>query len=73
MLSADDKYSLLNRDKLRHPIQTHLSQKQKVFSRYTCTFLKFTLIFEKFQEKMIPIAFVFCKITDSKRRGLINV
>ena len=31
-LTADDKYSLLNRDKLTQPIQILVSQKQKTFS-----------------------------------------
>ena len=31
-VTADDKYSLLNRDNLTQPIQIHLSQKEKIFS-----------------------------------------
>ena len=30
--TADDKYSLLNRDNLTQPIQMQLSQEQKTFS-----------------------------------------
>ena len=33
-MTADDKYSLLNRDNLTQPIRTQLSQKQKAFSQY---------------------------------------
>ena len=31
-MSADDKYSVLNRDNLTQPVQMQLSQKQKYFS-----------------------------------------
>ena len=31
-LTANDKYTLLNRDNLTQPIQIHLSQKEKTFS-----------------------------------------
>ena len=41
-LSADDKYSLLNRDNLTQPIQILLSQKQKNFSQFFIAFLKST-------------------------------
>ena len=33
-LTADEKYSLLNNDNLRQPIQMKLSQKQKSFSDF---------------------------------------
>ena len=42
-LTADDKYSLLNRDNLRQPIWTPLSQKHKAFSQFFLTFSKSTL------------------------------
>ena len=37
-LTADDKYSLLNRDNLMQPIRTQLSQKQKAFSNFLLHF-----------------------------------
>ena len=40
ILTADDKYSVLNRDSLRQPIQMQLSQKQKTFSQVFSAFLK---------------------------------
>ena len=50
-LSADDKYSLLNRDNLAQPIRTQLSQKQKAFSqRFLCIFeicIKFKIFSKK--------------------------
>ena len=53
-LTADDKYSLLNRDNLTQPIQILLSQKQKTFSQFFSAFLKSTLNFEHFQKKDDP-------------------
>ena len=50
-LSADGKYSLLNRDNLTQPIQMQLSRKQKTFSEFFAAFLKSSLNFEHFQQK----------------------
>ena len=50
-LTADDKYSLLNRDNLTQPIRTQLSQKQKAFSQFFLTFSKSALNLEHFQKK----------------------
>ena len=53
-LTADDKYSLLNRNNLRPPILTELSRKQTAFSQLLLAFLKSTLNFEHFQKKDDP-------------------
>ena len=45
-LSADDNYSLLNRENLTQPIQMQLSQKQKTFSPFFSDFLKSSWNFE---------------------------
>ena len=50
-LSADGKYSLLNRDNLTEAIQMQLSRKQKTFLQFFGTFLKCNLSFEHFQTK----------------------
>ena len=50
-LSADGKYSLLNRDNLTQPIQMQLSGKQTTFSEFFSAFLKCSLNFEHFQKK----------------------
>ena len=50
-MTADDKYSLLNRDNLTQPIATRLSQKQKTFFIFFLVFSKSTLNFEHFQKK----------------------
>ena len=53
-LTADDKYSLLNRHNLRQPIRAPLSQKHKAFSQFFLAFSKSTLNFEHVQKKDGP-------------------
>ena len=53
-LTADDKYSPLNRDNLRQPIRTKLSRKQQAFSEFFLAFSKSKLNFEHFQKKDDP-------------------
>ena len=66
-LTADDKYSLLNRDNLRQPIRTRLYPKQKIFSEFLLAFSKSTLNFEHFhQKKMTLIADLFPKLCTLK-------
>ena len=47
-------------------IEMHLSQKQKKFSQFFCTFLESTLNFEHFQTKMTLIPYVFPKLPTPK-------
>ena len=47
-LTADDKYSPLNRDNLMQPIQLQLSKTQKTFSHFVFEFSEFRLNFEHF-------------------------
>ena len=49
-----------------HTIQMHLSQKQKVFSRYFPAFFESALNFEHFKKKMTLIANVFPKLPTTK-------
>ena len=60
--TTDDKYSLLNRDKLTQPIQMQLSPKQKAFCDLFCEFFKSSLNFEHFETK-----------DDSHRRGISKI
>ena len=53
-LTADDKYSLLNRDNLTQQNWTELSQKQKAFSQFFLAFSKYTLNFEDFEKTDDP-------------------
>ena len=61
-LTADEKYSLLNRDNLTQDIRTELSQKHTAFSQLFLVFPKSTLNFEHFQKKMTLIADLFPKL-----------
>ena len=58
-LTDDDKHCLLYRDNLTQPIQILLSEKQQTFSEFFSAFLKSTLNFQHFQNKMTLIADVF--------------
>ena len=53
-LTADDNYSLLNRDNLTQQNRTQLSQKEKAFSEFVLAFSKSTLNFEDFQKRDDP-------------------
>ena len=53
-LTADEKYSLLNRDNLTQQNRTQLSQKQKAFSQFFLAFSKYTLNFEDFEKRDDP-------------------
>ena len=53
-LSADDKYSLRNRDNLTQRNRTILSQKQKPFYQLLLAFSKSALNLEHFQKKDDP-------------------
>ena len=66
-LTADDKYSLLNRDNLTQRVQILLIQKQKTFSEFFSAFLKATLNFEHFPKKDDPNRRCISEITDSEK------
>ena len=53
-MTADDNYSLLNRDNLKQPIPTQLSEKQKAFGQFFLPFSKCTLNFEHLKKKDHP-------------------
>ena len=53
-LTADDKYSLLNRDNLTQQIRTQFSQKQKPFYEFFLKFSKSALNLKYFQKKDDP-------------------
>ena len=65
-LSADGKYSLLNRHNLMEPIQMQLCRKVKTFSDFVAAFLKASLNFEDFFKKDDPHCWCISEITDPK-------
>ena len=68
-LTADDKYSPLNRDNLTQPIRTKLSQKKQTFSEFFLAFSKSTLNFEHFEKKDDPHSSFLSEITHSGKGG----
>ena len=66
-LTADNKYSLINRGNLTQPIQILLSRKQKTFSQFLSSFLKSTLNFQHFQKKDDPHSRCISEITVSEK------
>ena len=64
-LTADDRYSPLNRDNLEQPIRTQLSQKQQAFPEFFLAFSKSTLNFEHFKKKDDPRSQFISEITHS--------
>ena len=64
-LTPEDKYSLVNRDKVKQPIQILLSEKQKSFSQFFSSFLKSTLNFQHFRKKDHTHSRCISEITDS--------
>ena len=68
-LSADGKYSLLNRDNLGEPIRTQLSQKQKPFYQLFLKFSKSALNLKYFQKKDDPHSLFLSEIMHSGKWG----
>ena len=66
-LSADGKYSLLNRHNLMEPIQMQLSRNQKTFSDFFASFLKSNLNFEHFFKKDDPHCWCISESTDPEK------
>ena len=66
-LTADDKYSLISRDKWMQGIQMNLPQKAKIFSEFFSAFVESPVNFEHFQKKMTLIAYVFPKLPTTKK------
>ena len=68
-ITADDKYSLLNRDNLTQLIQMQLSQKKKAFTQFFALVCKSKLNFEHLRKKDHRHSKCFSEIADSQRRG----
>ena len=68
-LSADGRYSLLNRDNLTQPIQMQLSRKKKLFLHFFLPFLKSSLNFEYFEKKDDSHSWGISNITESEKQG----
>ena len=73
LLNVNNMYSLLNRDNLLQHFQMHLSEKRKIFSDFFFTFSKFRFNFEHFPKKGDPHDWCIFELTESEKRGQINV
>ena len=58
---------------LRQQFQTPLSHKQKTFSAFFITFLKFAWNLGHFQKKDEYPSLIISQIIDAERRGYLNV
>ena len=65
-LTADDKYSLISKNKWMETIQMRLSKKPKIFPELMFAFFEFVLNFQHFQKKTTLIAYVFPKLPTTK-------
>ena len=75
-LTADEEYSLRNRQTFWQPIQLQLSKKQIFFSQFLAACLKFASNVERFQRKMTVKGYVFLKLETAKMwlvKGLKNL
>ena len=72
-LTADDKYSGSNMQRLQQQFQTPLSQKEETFSGYFIAFLKCAWNFENFQRKDEYSSLIISEIIDTERRRYLNI
>ena len=68
-LTADDKYSLISKDKWMQTIQMHLSQKQNIFSEFSSAFFESALKLEHFPKKDDRNSLCISEITNIERRA----
>ena len=66
-LTADDKYSLLNRDNLTQPIRRLFSQKRKTFSQFFSEYLQSSLNCEHFRKNDDPHSRCISEVTHSEK------
>ena len=73
LLTADDRYSLCNKDNLQQPIQMELCKKQKLLSRLSTESVEVKFYFQHFRKKDEPRGACFSPIKDRKGRRFLNV
>ena len=72
-LTADDKYSGSNIQRLPQQFQTPFSQKQKIFSGFFIAVLKCAWNLEHFQKKDEYSSLIISKIIDAEKCGYLNL
>ena len=66
-LTADERYSVISKNKWMQKFQMHLSQRENNFSDFFSPFFESTLNFEHFQKKDDPHSLSISEITDNQR------
>ena len=72
-MTTDDKYSRRNMLNFTQELEALLSQKQKTFSQFFLTFLKYSLNLEHLERKDENPSRVISRIIDSEIGGYLNV
>ena len=72
-LTADDKYSRPNIQKLTQELKTAISQKQMTFSGIFITYLKSITNSEAFAKKVESSSLSISEIIDARKCGYLNV
>ena len=67
--TANDKYSLISKDKWMETIQMHLSQKQNNFSQFFSAFFQISIKFRTISKKDDRHRFFISEITDHEKRA----
>ena len=72
-MTADDRYIRCNMQNFPQQIQTPISQKQKIFSRFFIAYLECASNLENFEKKDEYPSKVISEIIDSETVGYLNV
>ena len=72
-MTADDRYIRCNMQNFLQQIQTPISQKQKIFSRFFIAYLECASNLENFEKKDEHPSPVISEIIESETVGYLNV
>ena len=72
-MTTDDKYSRRNMLNFTQQFEAPVCQKQDTFSGFFLAFLKCALNLENFEKKDEYPSLVISKVSDSERRGYLNL
>ena len=72
-MTTDDKYSRRNMLNFTQQFEAPVCQKQNTFSGFFLAFLKCALNLEHFEKKDEYPSLVISKVSDSERRGYLNL
>ena len=72
-MTTDDKYSRRNMLNFTQQFEAPVCQKQNTFSGFFLAFLKCALNLQHFEKKDEYPSLVISKVSDSERRGYLNL